>query len=92
MEAVEVKTGANVEAETRDVTAVVPMITKEEALRRVSEVSLNLRKMIVDVKKMPRDKTLEPHTDEMRCLSQAQNNLQTGLMWLRRAINPSKEF
>lgn len=87
----EVQTSPNVEAKGVEVTA-EPSPTKEETLARVSVLSAELRRLILDIKKLPRDKTLSPHLEEVRCLSEAQTLLQTGLMWMRRAINPIKEF
>lgn len=92
----EIVTGGNVEAQASPVpqpgAPVTPVPTKEEVMARINAAGAELRKIIVDAKKLPRDRSLASHLDELRCLAQAQNLLQTGLMWLRRAANPTKEF
>lgn len=66
-------------------------LSREELQKQVDDVGENLRKLIVLTKLLPR-KGLEGYNDELRCLGQAQSNLQTGLMWLRRAIDAPKVF
>ena len=66
--------------------------TAAELLTKVEEVGTTLRGIIVLAKKLPRDKAFESHQDPTRALAQAQAQLQTGFMWLRKAINAPKEF
>jgi hypothetical protein len=91
VEPVEIKTGGQVEAVAKEVNS-EPVPTKEEMQVRIAVAGAELRKIILAVKRLPRDKALEPHVEELRCLAQAQTNLQVGLMWLRRAVNPTKDF
>lgn len=89
----EIATSPNVEARANEISAsAMPSPTKEEVLARVATIGSELRKLVLEIKKFPRDKTLEPHNDELRCLAQAQTQLQVGMMWLRRSITPTKEF
>ena len=83
-----VSTNADVEVRAVEVAPV----NREDVVGRINAVGNVLREIIVEVKRLPRDKTLAPHQDELRCLAQAQTNLQTGLMWLRRAVEQSKVF
>ena len=64
----------------------------EELLARVNDIGNDLRAVIVLAKRLPRDKALEPHQDPSRALAQSQAHLQTGFMWLRKAITTPKEF
>ena len=66
--------------------------TPEDILHRVEEVGIALRGLIVDTKKLAPYPGLETHQHPTRSLALAQENLQTGLMWLRRAIRPEKIF
>lgn len=92
-EAHEIVTGAGVEAKAVETKAEPkPEVKKEDVLARIEAAASELRSIIVQVKSLPRDKSLAPHVDELRCLGQAQNNLQAGFMWLRRSANPTKEF
>lgn len=61
-------------------------------LNELNSVGDALRALIVRTKRLPRDKSLEPHQDPARSLALAQAHLQTGFMWLRRAITSPKEF
>ena len=73
-------------------TPAVPTPTAAELLKKVEEAGTALRGIIVLTKKLPRDKAFEPHQDPTRSIALAQAHLQTGFMWLRRAINAPKEF
>lgn len=64
----------------------------DELLRQVNELGEALRVLIIATKRLPRDKALEPHQDATRSLALAQAHLQTGFMWLRRAIELPKIF
>lgn len=86
----ELKSEGNVKLEGREITAPIP--SRDDVRRAIGEAAMLMRRIILDVKKLPRDKALEPHQDELRCLAQAQTNLQTGLMWLRRAVEQTREF
>jgi len=88
MEPVEITTGGTVEAqavEVKDANA-------DELLARANEIGEQLRKLIVDSKRVSKPKGMDPHQDPTRSLSLAQMNLQVGFMWLRRALHPTKEF
>ena len=63
-----------------------------DLLRQVDEIGTVLRALIVETKRLPREKGLDPHQDPVRSLAQAQVHLQTGFMWLRRAIEAPKVF
>lgn len=69
-----------------------PPPTVEEMLKRADELGARMREVIVAAKKLPREKGVEPHLDAARSLSLAQMYLQTGYMWLRRAIEVPKVF
>ena len=60
--------------------------------RQAHELGEALRVLIVTAKRLPREKALEPHQDPVRSLALAQSHLQTGFMWLRRAIDPPRMF
>ena len=70
----------------------VPPPTTEELSERVNKVGDDLRAVIVDTKRLPRVKGIDPHQDQGRALALAQAHLQTGFMWLRRAVKPQQEF
>ena len=61
-------------------------------LQQVDEFGANLRALLVEAKKLPKVEGLDKYQEPMRSLSIAQENLQTGLMWLRRAIEKPKVF
>jgi hypothetical protein len=63
-----------------------------ELLKQLDEIGESLRQLIVQCKRLPKDKSLAPHQESGRSLSQAQVQLQTGFMWLRRAIESPKVF
>ena len=70
-----------------------PKPTAEELLKKVEEVGEALRALIVLTKRLPREpQALDPHQEPGRALSLAQMYLQTGFMWLRKAIKAPKEF
>ena len=63
--------------------------TASELLARVDAAGEELRALIVAIKTLPREKNaIQTFTDPSRSLSIAQVELQTGLMWLRKAIEP----
>lgn len=65
----------------------------DELLEKASAIGDQLRALIVECKKLPRDRNnILPHKDPSRSLSLSQMYMQTGFMWLRNAIKPSKEF
>lgn len=82
---------SKIELQGKEIKEVPKPQSREELQKQVDDVGEYLRKLIVLAKLLPR-KGLEPHQDELRCLGQAQTLLQTGLMWLRRAIDAPKVF
>ena len=71
---------------------VSPAPTAEELLARMDAIGVELRSLIVLAKRIPRINGLEPHQDSSKSLATAQSSLQTGFMWLRRAIEQPKIF
>ena len=71
---------------------VEPAPSAEELLLLTNNLGESLRTLIIAVKKLPKNKALEPHQDAGRSLALAQAHLQTGFMWLRRAIEVPKVF
>lgn len=69
-----------------------PAPTAEELLARANALGDQLRALIIDVKRLPREKAIEPHLDPFRSLNIAQQTLQSGFLWLRRAIEAPKVF
>lgn len=67
-------------------------IDATQLLARIEVAGDKLREMIVQAKRIPRATGLEPHQDPTRSLSLAQAHLQTGFMWLRRAVEQPKGF
>lgn len=65
---------------------------KEDVLAKVEEIGVQLRAAIIAAKRLPRDGYTDPHQDPARSLALAQAHLQTGFMWLRRAIENPKVF
>jgi hypothetical protein len=82
------KDGPDIEVVAKE----VKVASADELLKQVDDLGEQLRLLIVASKKVPRDKSLEPHQEQGRALSLAQAYLQTGFMWLRRAIAAPKEF
>lgn len=78
--------------EVKPAAETMPAPTVEELTNKVQAVGEELRALIVLTKRLPRAKGLDPHQDPTRSLSLAQMYLQTGFMWLRRAIQTPKEF
>jgi hypothetical protein len=91
----EIRTGGGVEAVAVEVGNDIPKAeaqNPEQLLADLCALGVGLRDIIVLTKKLKRTPALDPHQDQMRSLSLAQAHLQTGFMWLRRAIIPTKEF
>lgn len=61
-------------------------------LLRINDLGNVLREVIIETKRLPRDAGYEPHQDPTRSLALAQAHLQTGFMWLRKAVTRPKEF
>lgn len=78
--------------EVEVVATEVKNASPDELLKKVNEIGDQLRGLILQAKKLPREKSLEAHQDPARALSIAQVNLQTGFAWLRKAIMAPKEF
>lgn len=70
----------------------LPIPTKEELTVALNAIGADMRNLILTAKRMKKEQGLEPHLDSTRSLAVAQQYLQTGFMWMRRAINPTKEF
>ena len=66
--------------------------TAEALLKQTNEIGDLLRALIVSTKRLPREKGFEAHQEPVRSLALAQAHLQTGFMWLRRAIEAPKIF
>lgn len=84
--------GAQVELEGKEVTDPGPQPTAEELIAQLDVLGDALRALIIRSKHVPRTKGLDPHQDPSRSLALAQSHLQTGFMWLRRAIDMPKVF
>lgn len=82
----------NIELEGKEVKEAPKPVNADELMLKVEELGAQLRALIVESKRVPREKGLEAHQDPVRALALAQSNLQTGFMWLRRSIKPSKDF
>lgn len=82
----------NVTIEGREVTEKSPPPTAEALIAEMNAIGDALRALIVLSKRLPRDGATEAHQDPIRALALAQANLQTGFMWLRRAIERPKVF
>ena len=78
--------------ETPPAVAPEPLPAADELLKQADAIGEELRALIVLTKKLPRSKGLESHQESSRSLSLAQMYLQTGFMWLRKAINQPKVF
>ncbi|MBM3460742.1 MAG: hypothetical protein FJX76_01445 [Armatimonadetes bacterium] len=66
--------------------------SRDALMAQANDIGNQLRALIVEAKRLPREKDLEAHQDPARALSIAQAHLQTGFLWLRKAINSPKEF
>ena len=64
----------------------------ESLMERLNDLGASLREVIVEAKRLPPTQGLAPHQDPTRSIAVAQSYLQTGFMWLRRAIAPTKDF
>lgn len=87
--------GPSIELEGKEIIeppVAEPLPSAEELLKQADALGEQLRALIVLSKRLPRSKGLEPHQESSRSLSLAQMYLQTGFMWLRRAIKEPKEF
>lgn len=89
-----------VETESNNVTVTVneliipekTVVTHGEAMLRIHDIGVIMRELIVDIKKLPTTGAYQAHQDPGRSLSLAQSHLQTGMMWLKRAVTPSEDF
>ena len=88
----DVKASSNVEVTGREITEKPAIPTAEELTKKMDEIGIEMRKLIVQVKRLPRQTSYESHLDPTRSLALSQSHLQTGFMWLRRAIEPTKGF
>ena len=82
-----------IEVKKDEATAEKPIeYTVEEFMERIDAMGLAMRALIVDAKRMPVQKSMQPYEDPVRSLAQAQAYLQIGFMWLRKGIRQPKEF
>ena len=82
--------GPDVELQGKEVVPTEPP-SKEHLLSELDRLAESIRALIVEAKRLKRE-NLEPYQDPIRSLSVAQTNLQTGFLWLRRAIEQPKTF
>jgi hypothetical protein len=66
--------------------------TEDELIERLNSLGSQMRELIVHAKRLPRKPGLEPYQDQVRALAISQSYLQTGFMWMRRCISPTKDF
>lgn len=69
-----------------------PLPTAEDVIAIANKLGKELRELIVLAKRVPGKKGVDVYQDPRRSLGLAQMHLQTGLMWLRRAVKVSDEF
>lgn len=78
--------------EGHEIKELPKVMTAEEIDAALAELGKELRRLIVSTKRLPRTGGLEAHQDPSRALALAQSHLQTGFMWMRRAVAPKDEF
>lgn len=61
-------------------------------MAKLNELGDSMRALIIEVKRLPWDRTLGPYQDPVRSIAIGQSQLQTGFMWVRRAIEPNRLF
>ena len=83
---------SELEVAGREVKTAPQPPTEAELLAKLTECGDAMRELILLTKRLPRIAGLEAHQEQGRSLALAQAHLQTGFMWLRRAISPSKDF
>ena len=67
--------------------------TPDDVLDKINALGNELRELILQAKRIPRlVQGLDAHQEPSRCVAIAQSHLQTGFMWLRRAVTQPKEF
>lgn len=91
LELVPGKEGPVIEVRGTEITKQKPP-DADALLRQVNELGEGLRLVIVAAKRLPREQAFEPHQEPSRSLALAQAHLQTGFMWLRRALESPKIF
>lgn len=86
--------GPEIEVVAKEMPADAPKPpSKDDLLAKANELGDQMRALIVEAKRLPRGKnSIAPHQDPSRALSLSQMYLQTGFMWLRKAIEVPKEF
>jgi hypothetical protein len=82
----------NVTLEGKEVKEIPAISDRDELITKINAAGAILRILIIEVKKLPKEKGSEPHQDPIRSLALAQSHLQTGFMWLRRAVIIQDEF
>lgn len=81
-----------VELEGKEIKEIPIVPDAAELMVRLNALGDSLRDLIVETKRLPWDRTLGPYQDPVRSIAISQSYLQTGLMWLRRAVEPTKVF
>jgi hypothetical protein len=76
----------NVTLEGKEVKEIPAIPDRDELITKINAAGAILRMLILEAKKLPKEKGVEPHQDSVRSLALAQSHLQTGFMWLRRAV------
>lgn len=92
MHAEVVTENGTIPAEGHEIKELPKAMTAEEIDSALRALGSELRRLIVSAKRLPRVPGLEAHQDPARALALAQSHLQTGFMWMRRAIAPKDEF
>ena len=87
-----VEGGEKVELLGREISEPPKAPTAVELTARTNELGEQMRSLIVAAKRLPATKALDPHQDPVRSIALAQSHLQTGFMWLRKAIEQPKVF
>lgn len=90
LEMVKASADINIDVVGKEIAGDIP--TPEALCARLEAIGNDLRNLIVDAKRLKRIQGLEAHQDQGRALAQGQSFLQTGFMWIRRAIRPQSDF
>ena len=92
VEQLRVESSKNVEVTGTEIKERQTTPVRSDVMDRVEKAGAEIRELIVLTKRLPREGGFESHQDPARSLSLAQSHLQTGFMWLRRAIENPKVF
>lgn len=82
----------SIPVEGHEIKEIPALMSAAEIDASLEKLGTDLRKLIVATKRLPREKNWEAHQDPSRSIALAQSHLQTGFMWLRRAVHPKDEF